>query len=282
MIGLSSGESYTPEGLRLLCRTRPEVDPSLPSLLFIHGAMDRGASFSRVMRRLPQFSSIAVDRRGYAGSLEAGSLEGGVSVSLGAHVDDLLSVIDFSGADSVVVIGHSLGGTLALGLAHFQDPRVIGLGVFESPMPSLDNSYALVGGGAIECGEQKGPEAAAEFFYRLMVGDAVWDRLRERDRVARRAEGTALLAELRSLRTPGSTVDPRAVTLPTLMGLGTESRTSLLESAELLHRALPCSQLKKIRGAGHGAHLSHADDFARYVQSCVEFAVQGGTTSNKS
>jgi hypothetical protein len=31
----------------------------------------------------------------------------------------------------------------------------------------------------------------------------------------------------------------------------------------------------EISGAGHGAHLSHADEFARYVRACVtraEFA----------
>ncbi|MEX0768898.1 MAG: alpha/beta hydrolase [Microthrixaceae bacterium] len=267
MISLVSGEITSPEGLRLLCRTRPEVDSSLPTLLFVHGAMDRGASFSRVMRRLPQFSSIALDRRGYAGSIHAG-----VCNSLEEHVDDLVSVIEFSGAASVVVIGHSLGGTLALGLADRCDSRVIGLGVFESPLPSLDDSYNSIGGGAIECGEQAGPEAAAEFFFKLMVGDAVWARLRERDRISRRAEGAALLAELRSLRTPGTTVDPSELFLPILVGLGTETRSSLLKSAELMYQSLPCGELKKIVGAGHGAHLSHADQFAVYVQACVEFA----------
>lgn len=266
---LPAGDTSTPGGLAVSVRQRPEVDPALPTVLFVHGAMDRGASFSRVMRRLPGFNLLALDRRGYAGSLPAG-----ICASLENHVDDLVGVIDYSGASSVVVIGHSLGGTLALGLAGRADPRVKGIGVFEAPMPSLDNSYALVGGGAIETGEQDGPEAAAEFFYRLMVGEATWNRLRERDRAARRSEGPALLAELRSLRTPGSTEDPRNISLRVMLGVGSETRSSMAKSSNLLQLALPRCELFEIKGAGHGAHLSHADEFARYAQSCVEFATQ--------
>jgi len=264
---LSSG-LCTAGGLAVIRRTRPDVDPLQPSVLFVHGAMDRGASFSRVMRRLPEFDLIALDRRGYASSLGAG-----VCPTLEGHVDDIVEVLDFCGTSSVVVIGHSLGGTFALGLASRHDPRVRGIGVFESPVPSLDGSYAAVGGGAIELGEKEGAEAAAEYFYRLMVGEGTWNRLRERDQLARRAEGAALMAELRSLRTPGATVDPSQVALPVMMGMGTQTSTTMRAGSELLQAALPESELFQIAGAGHGAHLSHADEFARYTRSCVKFAL---------
>ncbi len=267
MTASPSDGSLKVNGLAVVRRTRANLDPALPTVLFVHGAMDRAASFSRVMRRLVQFDLIAFDRRGYSGSLSAG-----VNTTLDGHVDDLVEVIEFSGSESVVVIGHSLGGTLALGLAARADSRVKGLGVFESPMPGLDNSYASVGAGAIERGEEQGPASAAEFFYRLMVGEATWTRLRERDREARRAEGPALLAELRSLRTPSAAIDPLGISLPVLLGVGSESPSSLRTGSALLHAALPCSEMVEIRGAGHGAHLSHADEFARYVQSCVLFA----------
>lgn len=267
MTASPSDGSLKVNGLAVVRRTRANLDPALPTVLFVHGAMDRAASFSRVMRRLVQFDLIAFDRRGYSGSLSAG-----VNTTLDGHVDDLVEVIEFSGSESVVVIGHSLGGTLALGLAARADSRVKGLGVFESPMPGLDNSYASVGAGAIERGDEQGPASAAEFFYRLMVGEATWTRLRERDREARRAEGPALLAELRSLRTPSAAIDPLGISLPVLLGVGSESPSSLRTGSALLHAALPCSEMVEIRGAGHGAHLSHADEFARYVQSCVVFA----------
>ena len=42
--------------------------------------------------------------------------------------------------------------------------------------------------------------AAAERFFRRMVGDAAWDRLPDEGRAERRADGPALAAELRAIR----------------------------------------------------------------------------------
>lgn len=252
------------DGLSVVRRRRPDVDPDEPAVLLVHGAMDRGASFGRVMRRLPDLDVMAVDRRGYAGSLDAG-----VAPTLADHMDDLHRVIEWSGASRVVVVGHSLGGTIALGLAARGDERIGGLGAFECPMPSLDGSHATVGGGAVAIGERDGAAAAAEFFYRLMVGEGTWDRLRERDRAARRAEGPALMAELLDLRRPEMTIDLEQVRVPVVMGDGETSRADLRATTERLRDVLPDAWMIEISGAGHGAHLSHADEFARYVRACV-------------
>jgi pimeloyl-ACP methyl ester carboxylesterase len=254
----------TVDGLAVVRRRRPDVDPAEPTVLLVHGAMDRAASFGRVMRRLPDLDVLAMDRRGYAGSLDAG-----VATTLQGHMDDLQRVIEWSGASRVVMVGHSLGGTIALGLAARGDERVAGLGAFECPVPSLDGSHASVGGGAVAVGEREGPAAAAEFFYRLMVGEGTWDRLRERDRASRRAEGPALLAELLDLRRPDTGIDLDAVTVPVVMGDGETSRTDLRATTERLRDVLPDAWMIQISGAGHGAHLSHADEFARYVRACV-------------
>ena len=99
--------------------------------------MDRstGDSFRLAMRRLPEFTTLAYDRRGYQGSLE-----GGV-VGLGGHIDDLLAMGGRARAEAgggpVVAIGHSLGGNVVLGAA-LSSPRAFdSIGVFEPPMPWL-------------------------------------------------------------------------------------------------------------------------------------------------
>ena len=38
------------------------------SIIFVHGALDRGGSFARVVRRLVEFDVVVYDRRGYQGS----------------------------------------------------------------------------------------------------------------------------------------------------------------------------------------------------------------------
>lgn len=234
------------------------------AVVLVHGAMDRSASFGRTMRRLGGHDVATYDRRGYGGSTAAG-----VAGSIAEHAADLSGILDWIDASEVVVVGHSLGGTIAAQLAAAADRRITALAAFESPFPLLDDSFDQVGGGAVQVGEEQGPEAAAEHFYRLMVGDQVWARLRERDRLARRAEGPALLAELRDLRRRDRALDPLAIHVPVLVGSGGQSSERLRGSARLLNDRLPHAERYVIESAGHGAHLTHPDEFARYVEATV-------------
>jgi pimeloyl-ACP methyl ester carboxylesterase len=109
-------------------------------------------------------------------------------------------------------------------------------------------------------------------FYRLLVGEQFWPRLRDRDRQARRAEGPALMAELTDMRDRSRALDPTGLTLPVLVGLGGVSSAHLRRSAELLLQHLPHGRRDQIDLAGHGAHLTHPDEFARYCRDAVALA----------
>ncbi len=252
------------DGLAVVRRRRPDVARELPTVVLVHGAMDRAASFGRTMRRLPDLDVVAYDRRGYAGSPHVAGRG-----TLAHHAADLATVITWTDASSVVAVGHSMGGTVALALAGTGDHRLAAVGAFESPAPWLDDSRASVGGGAVDVADREGDAAGAEFFYRLMVGDHTWSRLRERDRLARRDEGPALLAELRDLRDPATSVELAAVTQPVTVGAGGRSADHLRRSAELLQHALHDADRVDIADSGHGAHLSHPDEFARFVRATV-------------
>ena len=92
---------------------RPPV-PGAATVVFVHGSLDRGESFRRVMRRLPELAVVAYDRRGYQGS------RGGGVVDLGGHIDDLLSIAEEARSGPggpVVAVGHSLGGDVVVGAA---------------------------------------------------------------------------------------------------------------------------------------------------------------------
>lgn len=229
--------------------------------------MDRAASFGRVMRRLGDLDVCAYDRRGYADSIEAGT-----APTLDDQADDLRRVCEWTAAEKVVVVGHSFGGTVALRLAESAPPWLAAIGAFESPVPSL-GSYRSDGADlALAAAEQGGPEAAAETFYRLVVGDAVWDGLRANVRDVRSAEGRQLVAEFLDLRRPSGSVDLAAVTVSVVVGVGSESRTAWQATARELADTLPDSTLVEILTAGHGAHLTHTDEFARFVRTCVAAA----------
>jgi len=244
------------------------------TVLLVHGAMDRAASFGRVMRRLAAmdgagsdgagFDVIALDRRGYAGSLGAG-----VAATLGDHARDLARVAEWSGAGDLVVVGHSLGGTIALLAAqHELGGRPLrAVGAFEAPVPRAGDA-GPAGERALAVAARDGAAAAAEDFYRSMVGERTWARLRPADRAARLAEGPALVAELADLRAPTrldpSGLDPAAIAVPVHLARGSGSHDHLREVAATTAAAIG-GVLTEIGGAGHGAHLSHPAEFARWV-----------------
>jgi pimeloyl-ACP methyl ester carboxylesterase len=235
------------------------TDGEAAVVVFVHGSMDRAATFAKVGRHLPTSRLVRYDRRGYGRSAAAG-----IAPSIDAQADDLISVID--GRRSVVV-GHSFGGVVALAAASRCLYEVAAVGAFEAPMPWASWwPHASAGGQAVEAAIDGGPEAAAELFMRRMVGDDRWERLSETARDRRRAEGRALVAELSAMR--DATVAPydvAAIAGPVVAGYGTEGRPYHRRASEELARAAHHGELFEIDGAGHDAQNSHPGDFAEFV-----------------
>ena len=257
-----------------------------PLILFVHGAMDRGTSFARLRLSIGSSigssggssggsSTLTYDRRGYANSVRARPAR-----SFSDHTADLIELVDVATADSVtgrdracIIVGHSYGGDLAIAAAEQRPETVAGIVVFEAPMPWTPWwPDRRAGGGTLAIGHDAGPAAAAEAFMRRIVGDRVWERLGEATRDARRAEGAALLIDLGGLREGGRPFDPGRVRCPVAVAYGSESashqRRSAYEAVVSLAQCRPT--LHAIRGAGHGAHLSHAGELAEVVRVVVQ------------
>ena len=234
-----------------------------PLIVLVHGTLDRASSFVRVRRHLRDLDVVAYDRRGYASRVHepAGTLDD--------HVDDLLDVV---GNRPALVVGHSYGGDIVLAAAVGAE-SVVGAVVYEAPMPwqpwwPKDSA----GTAAIEA---ETPEAGAEAFMRRMIGDERWESLSARTREAKRAEGPAVLAELQSIR-HGAPFHLEDVHVPVVVGVGTESAPHQKAAAPRVVERLPDATLRRIEGAGHGAHLSHSAEFANLVRSHPVFSAETG------
>lgn len=233
------------------------VDGEPPPVVLVHGAMDRAASFGRLARRLAPREVVRYDRRGYARSRPLGV------GTLADHVADLRAVI---GERPAVVVGHSAGGVVAAALAAAPGSPVIGLAVYEAPMPWCDWWPRPAGA---EPHAAAGPEEAAEAFMRRMVGDRVWQRLPPATRAERRAEGLALRADLAMVRTAAPPVAFDAIAVPVLSIAGSESSWRQRRSAEQLVSEVPDGRLVVLDGAGHGGHLTHPGALADAIDAFV-------------
>ena len=125
-----------PDGTRIAVHR--SGDPEKPPLVLLHALGENATSWDAVGERLaPHFSLFAIDLRGHGASEWTGpySHEG--------MRDDVLAALDVLGLRDVGLIGHSLGGVVALFAAMEQPDRVTRLVVedvvppfpFERPHP---------------------------------------------------------------------------------------------------------------------------------------------------
>lgn len=239
-------------------------------MVLVHGSLDRAESFRRVMRRLPELGVVAYDRRGYQGSRQAGV------VGFPGHVADLVDVLAEIRSDGVpvAVIGHSLGGDVAIGAALAAPHLCDAVGAFEPPMPWLGFRRTPSGGTPTDGWSplSEDPAEEVERFFSRMVSTSAWQRLSAEGRATREADGPALVADLLCLRGP-SPFDVMDLAVPSLFGRGgPESARHHREGVAWLAANVPGAEIYEIEGAQHGAHLSHPDHFADFVRRVVERA----------
>ena len=108
------------------------------------------------------------------------------------------------------------------------------------------------------------PADVAEGFLRRMIGDAVWEHLPAATRAARRAEGLALVGELRDGREVRPW-DPARIAVPVIAARGECTSAHHLRGTAWIAEVLGCP-LVTVPGAGHGAHSSHPDAIAELVR----------------
>jgi pimeloyl-ACP methyl ester carboxylesterase len=117
------------------------------------------------------------------------------------------------------------------------------------------------------------PAAAAEAFLRRLLGDARWEALPERAKQDRRAEGEALLSDMRSIRPEAGNspepIDLSAIHQPVVVGRGERSSAHLHAGAERLVGLLADAELVTVPDATHGAHASEPAAIAALVRRAI-------------
>ncbi|GAA3393397.1 alpha/beta fold hydrolase [Cryptosporangium minutisporangium] len=256
-----------------------------PTILLIHGVGDSSATWSHVLPQLAEhYDVIAPDLLGHGGSDKPRADYAVAAYACGMR--DLLSVLD---VERVTVIGHSLGGGVAMQFAYqFPDrcERLVlvgsgGIGPEVHPLlrlataPGAEHVLRLVGTPPVRAISRISAPVLRRL-GRLAAGrdvDYIADTYPALD------DGTAREAFLRTLR---AAVDPRGQVitmldrcyltegLPTLLIWGAEDGVIPVQHAELAHEAMPGSRLEIFEGAGHFPHRTDPDRFLRVVEEFVK------------
>jgi pimeloyl-ACP methyl ester carboxylesterase len=240
-------------------------------LVVSHGSLE-SAPFWQVLAEIlaPQVTTYAVDRRGHGASGD------NRAYAIEREQEDIAAVLDIAGPDAIL-LGHSYGGVIALGVALSRPPAALIL--YEPPLP-LDGP---VGGLAIETFEKalrdgdldlaltvglrefvKMPDAAIEG----MRQEPVWPALASMTPTWTR--------EVRAIDLFGGDLKRFAdLDIPTLLIVGELSPLWLTTNSRRLQQAIPNADLVKIPGHAHLAHNTAPEAMASLILAFVVGAARG-------
>ena len=243
-----------------------------PVILLVHGLLDS----SRTWRKLAPVLAlghtvIAPDLLGH------GESEGptGVDYSLGGHAGMLRDLLDALGHRRVTVVGHSLGGGIAMSFAYHYPERVERLALISSGglgrgvSPAL-RAATLPGAGAVMRTVGARPVVAAgRALSALLAGLGVrhaarstLELVRTLERLGDSGRRGAFLNTVRAVidghGQKVSALDRLDIIagVPLLVVWGTGDHVIPVEHAELVRETLPHAEIVLLDGIGHMPHLS--------------------------
>jgi pimeloyl-ACP methyl ester carboxylesterase len=245
-----------------------------PALLLVHGISDHSGTWTHLLPELAKrYTVIAPDLLGHGGSDKPRADYAAAAYACGMR--DLLGVLDI---EQVTVVGHSLGGGVAMQFAY--------------QFPERCERLVLLASGGIGRGvhpllrlaSAPGAELALPLLTRLPgmptllpMLDFGPDAKYARERYEALRDPATRTAFLRTLR---SVVDVRGqvVTMldrcyltrgiPTLLVWGSADRIVPVGHAHKAHKAMPGSRLEIFTGAGH---FPHQTDPRRFVALLDDF-----------
>jgi pimeloyl-ACP methyl ester carboxylesterase len=257
-------------------------DPSNPVLVLVHGIAGSSQTWNEIIAPLARTHTvIAPDLLGHGESAKPRG-----DYSLGAYASGIRDLLAVLGHDRASIVGHSLGGGIAMVFA-YQYPerterlvlvdsgglgREVSLFLRAASLPGSELLLPLIfappllrAGGAIagflgKLGLRRGPDAEE-----VARGIASFEDAHAR---------AAFVHTCRAVIDPsGQRVSARdrlylSEGMPTLIVWGTEDRIIPAHHGHAAHELMPGSRLELFGGAGH---FPHRDDPVRFVEVMREF-----------
>ena len=268
------------EGVRLHALDHGKAgEPGKPILLLLHGTAAHARWWDWVAPALAgRFRPVAVDVRGHGDSGWAGDY------SPGAFTADLDAWIDWARRESgapPALIGHSMGGMIALHLHEIRVPEISALVVVDTALRLRERILEEVR----RVGSRPSrPWASLEEFvakFRMIpsAGKAGPERIAylARHSVRRLEDGTWLLKADRNFHRDRTGFDNRPAWLrvraPAMYVAGEFSDRLSPEDKEWFRRDLPHVRVEVIPGAHHHVFMDEPEAFLRAVRGFLDRAL---------
>ena len=240
-------------------------------LVLLHGVGADGRMFAPVTERLADSARpIVWNLPGYGGKPLDGPLTfPGLAAALSADLDTHLS--PQMGAAPAVVLGHSIGGMLALEFAATFPERVRALilsattPAFGSRDGAFQREFLKSRLAPLDAGRTMA-ELAPEFAPRLVGSGAAPEAAPTAAGLMAELPEATFRAGLSCLVTFDRRADLASIAVPTLLIAGDEDANAPLKTMTRMAEAIPGARLEVLSGIGHLAPLECPDRYADIVR----------------
>jgi pimeloyl-ACP methyl ester carboxylesterase len=248
-----------------------------PPVVLLHGITGHARVWDHLAARLPDRRVVALDQRGHGDSDPAPDDD----YRVGAMADDVAALAGSLHLERFSLIGHSMGGRIAIRYAADHAARLERLVIVDIGPDIAPAGLKRVREMMAQSPERIESEEWAVQYIRRANPLQDLEMLRERVHhgLKRLPDGGLTWKYAEGLRRmmrdgPREVVDlweplPR-ITCPTLIVRGTESDILAPAVAKKMLERLPDGRLVEIRGAGHTVPADRPDEFVRQIRAFLE------------
>ena len=244
--------------------------PTQPTILFLHGFAESQAIWADFIREFPEsYQLLTLDLLGHGTNTQPAP-----SYSMEAQAQYVVEQLTQQGVEKVLLVGHSMGGYVALAFAERYLTKVAGLVLFHSTaLPDTEKKQANRDKNA-EFVRKNGVEKFMDSFIRPLFAPANRETMREQqevlENIGKATPEATVLGGLEAMRNrPDRTQVLRDATFPVLFIGGKDDVAVSLESL-LPQLALPAESHALL--LGNVGHLGYFEAPERTRRAVVDFA----------
>ncbi len=224
---------------------------------FIHGAGGTHQHWLYQVRDVPGATTLAVDLPGHGASAGSGR------DTISGCGDWLVGFLDAVGAAHAILVGHSMGGGIALDVALRYPGKVMGLALVAA------GARLRVAPAIFEALRQD-VQAAVQLFSDYAYGpEAAADLVRLGRRQMAQIPADVLLDDLNACDAFDVMGRLGEITVPTVVVCGTKDALTPAKYSTYLHDHIPHSSLQFIEGAGHMVMVENPGAVSRALAAFV-------------
>lgn len=226
------------------------------SVIFVHGAGGTGDNWAYQLAGIDGYNLIALDLPGH------GRSEGTAADVISVYCELIWSFVQALGIVEFVIVGHSMGGAIAMEFALDYPKTLKGLIVVDSGARLRVSPNTLE---ALSRGEH--PIENVKYHYSLKVAE---EALKQAIEEMKTVPTGVYLADFLACNRFNIMDRIKEINLPTLVICGEDDQMTPVKYSEYLVNELVQSTFSIIKGAGHMAMLEQPDSVNKAMQDFLD------------